>query len=278
VRAGHESPGERRGPGTASGGRELTGPRLHRLAAGDRRGPGHHAAAAAGLLEPDHAHPHPPRGRRVGEPVDGGQLRRPLRLRAARLRAGPGLPAARLRADERRLHIRVAGRRDGTSDGHLFAAQLELPADRERREPADRSRGGEHQAEPGTGLGAPGRQAGRRGRARAGLRLRARPAAAHPGRPAPAEGALPPGPPALPADPRAGPGGGGRRPRSRRPAQACGSAGARGPARGQGDAVLAHGRCGRSGRRLAGPAGGRAVSGGTRRGCRRAGAGARSRE
>ncbi len=258
VRPRHPRPRHRRRPATAAGVRRLRRPRLQRLAAGDERGPGHDAAHAAGLGQPDHAHPHPHRGRPVGQPLDGREFRRPLRLRAARRRRRLGLPAHRLRADERRLRLRDPGRPHRVPDGHLRADQLELRHDRRLGRP-DRLRRDQHAAEPADLLGAPGRQAGRRRRPRPRGAVRARHAAADTARPTPPEGALPPGARALPGDPRAGA-------RPRRPRRAAtpsgvrrgaanraesgcadrGTAegrtgpGARGAAHGQGDAVQAH--------------------------------------
>ena len=91
--------GDRCGSGTAAGERGLDGSGILQLAAREERRPVDDAADAARLGEPVYVDAHPHRRRRVAEPRDGREFRRPLRLRATRRQRRPGIPARRLRAE-----------------------------------------------------------------------------------------------------------------------------------------------------------------------------------
>ena len=190
VRPGRPRPGEGRGPRTAAGQRRIDRPGLHELAAARLGRPGRDAPAAARRRGPGHPHTHPPRRLAVGEPLDGRELGRPVRLRAAGCGRGQRFPARRLRVDQRGRGLGIDAGRDRDADRHLLLDQLELPAG--RREFAEvRQRGDQHPAERDEDLAAAGRDARRRGSAGAGRGLPAGNAGAHPRQPASPQAALP---------------------------------------------------------------------------------------
>ena len=202
---GHPRAVLRRGYAAAAGGRGLDRPGLRELAARGGRRPEQHAPAAAQLLEPHHPDTHAHFRRRVDGPGHGRDLRRPVLVRAAGCGRGQGLPAHRLRAERRGIHLGVGAGQDRDDDRHLLVDQLELRPGGRRRG-ADRLRADQHPAGRRPDLAEAGRHAGRPRRSRPSRRVCARNVAADAVREAPPQGPVPRGASALPrrgAAPRA---------------------------------------------------------------------------